>query len=137
MRVSVTCWRGSGAMGCRLNRSGETCSTAGRHTVFSKQIMALKCVFSYRVNLPCGPTCCTIRRAKRKKMQLQAVWDLQVNDEQNYINKLMTLTLFNNCLIQTFFSSTPGFIHDTERRKSDGGGSAMTPLKVSLIQDMR
>ncbi|XP_068176804.1 DENN domain-containing protein 5A isoform X7 [Antennarius striatus] len=31
----------------------------------------------------------------------------------------------------------PGFIHDTERRKSDGGGSAMAPLKVSLIQDMR
>ncbi|KAM9825554.1 DENN domain-containing protein 5A isoform 2-T2 [Syngnathus typhle] len=31
----------------------------------------------------------------------------------------------------------PGFIHDTERRKSDGGGSAMPPLKVSLIQDMR
>uniref|UniRef100_A0A668A4N7 DENN domain containing 5A n=1 Tax=Myripristis murdjan TaxID=586833 RepID=A0A668A4N7_9TELE len=30
----------------------------------------------------------------------------------------------------------PGFIHDTERRKSDGG-SAMPPLKVSLIQDMR
>ncbi|XP_077374515.1 DENN domain-containing protein 5A isoform X2 [Festucalex cinctus] len=31
----------------------------------------------------------------------------------------------------------PGYIHDTERRKSDGGGSAMPPLKVSLIQDMR
>nr|XP_057945136.1 DENN domain-containing protein 5A isoform X2 [Doryrhamphus excisus] len=31
----------------------------------------------------------------------------------------------------------PGFIHDPERRKSDGGGSAMPPLKVSLIQDMR
>uniref|UniRef100_A0A1A7YLC3 DENN/MADD domain containing 5A n=1 Tax=Iconisemion striatum TaxID=60296 RepID=A0A1A7YLC3_9TELE len=31
----------------------------------------------------------------------------------------------------------PGFIHDTERRKSDGGGSAMPPLRVSLIQDMR
>ncbi|XP_028332470.1 DENN domain-containing protein 5A isoform X3 [Gouania willdenowi] len=31
----------------------------------------------------------------------------------------------------------PGCIHDTERRKSDGGGSAMPPLKVSLIQDMR
>ncbi|XP_045888322.1 DENN domain-containing protein 5A isoform X3 [Micropterus dolomieu] len=31
----------------------------------------------------------------------------------------------------------PGFIHDTERRKSDGGVSAMPPLKVSLIQDMR
>uniref|UniRef100_A0A673CY69 DENN/MADD domain containing 5A n=1 Tax=Sphaeramia orbicularis TaxID=375764 RepID=A0A673CY69_9TELE len=31
----------------------------------------------------------------------------------------------------------PGFIHDTERRKSDGGGSAMPPLKISLIQDMR
>uniref|UniRef100_A0A8C9ZKF1 DENN domain containing 5A n=1 Tax=Sander lucioperca TaxID=283035 RepID=A0A8C9ZKF1_SANLU len=29
------------------------------------------------------------------------------------------------------------FIHDTERRKSDGGVSAMPPLKVSLIQDMR
>uniref|UniRef100_A0A4W6D3J5 DENN domain containing 5A n=1 Tax=Lates calcarifer TaxID=8187 RepID=A0A4W6D3J5_LATCA len=34
-------------------------------------------------------------------------------------------------------NATPGFIHDTERRKSDGGGSAMPPLKVSLIQDMR
>uniref|UniRef100_A0A1A8FF14 DENN/MADD domain containing 5A n=1 Tax=Nothobranchius korthausae TaxID=1143690 RepID=A0A1A8FF14_9TELE len=31
----------------------------------------------------------------------------------------------------------PGFIHDTERRKSDGGGSAMPPLRISLIQDMR
>ncbi|XP_069029519.1 DENN domain-containing protein 5A isoform X1 [Embiotoca jacksoni] len=31
----------------------------------------------------------------------------------------------------------PGFIHDAERRKSDGGVSAMPPLKVSLIQDMR
>uniref|UniRef100_G3PSU5 DENN domain containing 5A n=1 Tax=Gasterosteus aculeatus aculeatus TaxID=481459 RepID=G3PSU5_GASAC len=31
----------------------------------------------------------------------------------------------------------PGFIHDTERRKSDGGGAAMPPLKVSLTQDMR
>ncbi|XP_004543228.1 DENN domain-containing protein 5A isoform X4 [Maylandia zebra] len=31
----------------------------------------------------------------------------------------------------------PGFIHDTERRKSDGGGSVMPPLKISLIQDMR
>uniref|UniRef100_H3CVF5 DENN domain containing 5A n=1 Tax=Tetraodon nigroviridis TaxID=99883 RepID=H3CVF5_TETNG len=31
----------------------------------------------------------------------------------------------------------PGLIHDTERRKSDGGLSAMAPLKVSLIQDMR
>ncbi|XP_053721104.1 DENN domain-containing protein 5A isoform X2 [Synchiropus splendidus] len=31
----------------------------------------------------------------------------------------------------------PGFIHDPERRKSDGGGSAMPPLKISLIQDMR
>ncbi|XP_072321925.1 DENN domain-containing protein 5A isoform X4 [Eucyclogobius newberryi] len=31
----------------------------------------------------------------------------------------------------------PGFIHDTERRKSDGGVSAMPPLKISLIQDMR
>ncbi|XP_061877157.1 DENN domain-containing protein 5A-like isoform X1 [Entelurus aequoreus] len=30
----------------------------------------------------------------------------------------------------------PGFIHDPERRKSDGG-STMPPLKVSLIQDMR
>ncbi|KAG7276674.1 hypothetical protein CRUP_032023 [Coryphaenoides rupestris] len=30
----------------------------------------------------------------------------------------------------------PGFIHDAERRKSDGG-CAMPPLKVSLIQDMR
>uniref|UniRef100_A0A8C5AL39 DENN domain containing 5A n=1 Tax=Gadus morhua TaxID=8049 RepID=A0A8C5AL39_GADMO len=30
----------------------------------------------------------------------------------------------------------PGFIHDSERRKSDGG-CAMPPLKVSLIQDMR
>ncbi|XP_056134136.1 DENN domain-containing protein 5A isoform X2 [Lampris incognitus] len=30
----------------------------------------------------------------------------------------------------------PGFIHDSERRKSDGG-AAMPPLKVSLIQDMR
>uniref|UniRef100_A0A665VPH8 DENN/MADD domain containing 5A n=1 Tax=Echeneis naucrates TaxID=173247 RepID=A0A665VPH8_ECHNA len=30
-----------------------------------------------------------------------------------------------------------GLIHDAERRKSDGGGSAMPPLKVSLIQDMR
>uniref|UniRef100_A0A8C5F3W5 DENN domain containing 5A n=1 Tax=Gadus morhua TaxID=8049 RepID=A0A8C5F3W5_GADMO len=29
-----------------------------------------------------------------------------------------------------------GFIHDSERRKSDGG-CAMPPLKVSLIQDMR
>lgn len=36
----------------------------------------------------------------------------------------------------TFLLSS-GFIHDTERRKSDGGMSAMTPLKVSLIQDMR
>ncbi|KAK7913324.1 hypothetical protein WMY93_013535 [Mugilogobius chulae] len=40
-------------------------------------------------------------------------------------------------------SATPGglgptgFIHDTERRKSDGGVSAMPPLKISLIQDMR
>ncbi|XP_010789793.1 DENN domain-containing protein 5A isoform X2 [Notothenia coriiceps] len=31
----------------------------------------------------------------------------------------------------------PGFIHDVERRKSDSGISAMPPLKVSLIQDMR
>ncbi|XP_066556954.1 DENN domain-containing protein 5A isoform X3 [Amia ocellicauda] len=31
---------------------------------------------------------------------------------------------------------TPGFIQDTERRKSDTG-PAMPPLKVSLIQDMR
>uniref|UniRef100_A0A3B3B4J1 DENN/MADD domain containing 5A n=1 Tax=Oryzias melastigma TaxID=30732 RepID=A0A3B3B4J1_ORYME len=31
----------------------------------------------------------------------------------------------------------PGFIHDTERRKSDGGGSAMPPMRISLIQDMR
>uniref|UniRef100_A0A3P9KPG6 DENN/MADD domain containing 5A n=1 Tax=Oryzias latipes TaxID=8090 RepID=A0A3P9KPG6_ORYLA len=31
----------------------------------------------------------------------------------------------------------PGFIHDTERRKSDGGGSALPPLRISLIQDMR
>ncbi|XP_046897252.1 DENN domain-containing protein 5A isoform X1 [Hypomesus transpacificus] len=30
----------------------------------------------------------------------------------------------------------PGLIHNTERRKSDAG-SAMPPLKVSLIQDMR
>ncbi|XP_076011508.1 DENN domain-containing protein 5A isoform X4 [Genypterus blacodes] len=30
----------------------------------------------------------------------------------------------------------PGFIHDTERRKSDGG-AALPPLKVSLIHDMR
>ncbi|CAL8351934.1 unnamed protein product [Merluccius merluccius] len=30
----------------------------------------------------------------------------------------------------------PGFIHDPERRKSDGS-SAMPPLKISLIQDMR
>uniref|UniRef100_A0A665VNI5 DENN/MADD domain containing 5A n=1 Tax=Echeneis naucrates TaxID=173247 RepID=A0A665VNI5_ECHNA len=34
-------------------------------------------------------------------------------------------------------NATPGLIHDAERRKSDGGGSAMPPLKVSLIQDMR
>uniref|UniRef100_A0A8C6KNU5 DENN domain containing 5A n=1 Tax=Nothobranchius furzeri TaxID=105023 RepID=A0A8C6KNU5_NOTFU len=35
-------------------------------------------------------------------------------------------------------NATPGsFIHDTERRKSDGGGSAMPPLRISLIQDMR
>uniref|UniRef100_A0A672JBI2 DENN/MADD domain containing 5A n=1 Tax=Salarias fasciatus TaxID=181472 RepID=A0A672JBI2_SALFA len=34
-------------------------------------------------------------------------------------------------------NATPGLIHDTERRKSDGGMSAMPPLKVSLIQDMR
>uniref|UniRef100_A0A8C6T0B6 DENN/MADD domain containing 5A n=1 Tax=Neogobius melanostomus TaxID=47308 RepID=A0A8C6T0B6_9GOBI len=40
-------------------------------------------------------------------------------------------------------SATPGglgpsgLIHDTERRKSDGGVSAMPPLKISLIQDMR
>ncbi|KAG7468539.1 hypothetical protein MATL_G00143560 [Megalops atlanticus] len=32
--------------------------------------------------------------------------------------------------------SPPGFIHDTERRKSDAG-AVMPPLKVSLIQDMR
>ncbi|XP_033967004.1 DENN domain-containing protein 5A isoform X3 [Pseudochaenichthys georgianus] len=31
----------------------------------------------------------------------------------------------------------PGFINDVERRKSDSGISAMPPLKVSLIQDMR
>lgn len=37
----------------------------------------------------------------------------------------------------TLLSFTPGFIHDTERRKSDGGGSVMPPLKISLIQDMR
>ncbi|KAJ8406432.1 hypothetical protein AAFF_G00300060 [Aldrovandia affinis] len=30
----------------------------------------------------------------------------------------------------------PGFIHDSERRKSDAG-AALPPLKVSLIQDMR
>ncbi|KAJ8340189.1 hypothetical protein SKAU_G00348220 [Synaphobranchus kaupii] len=30
----------------------------------------------------------------------------------------------------------PGFIHESERRKSDAG-AAMPPLKVSLIQDMR
>lgn len=35
------------------------------------------------------------------------------------------------------FISSAGLIHDTERRKSDGGLSAMAPLKVSLIQDMR
>lgn len=53
------------------------------------------------------------------------------------INKLVTLVAvkLKNCL--TSFFSTSGFIHDTERRKSDGGGSAMPPLKVSLIQDMR
>lgn len=38
-------------------------------------------------------------------------------------------------LTSIFYSQ--GLIHETERRKSDGGGSAMPPLKVSLIQDMR
>lgn len=41
------------------------------------------------------------------------------------------------CLILYFLYSFAGLIHDTERRKSDGGLSAMAPLKVSLIQDMR
>uniref|UniRef100_A0A8C2XC31 DENN domain containing 5A n=1 Tax=Cyclopterus lumpus TaxID=8103 RepID=A0A8C2XC31_CYCLU len=34
-------------------------------------------------------------------------------------------------------NATPGCLGPPERRKSDGGGSAMPPLKVSLIQDMR
>uniref|UniRef100_A0A671WDA6 DENN domain containing 5A n=1 Tax=Sparus aurata TaxID=8175 RepID=A0A671WDA6_SPAAU len=34
-------------------------------------------------------------------------------------------------------SATPGGLGPPERRKSDGGVSAMAPLKISLIQDMR
>lgn len=52
------------------------------------RLMDLQCfqrklmyVFTFRVNLPCGPTCCTIRRAKRRKTQLQVVWDLRVSAE--------------------------------------------------------
>lgn len=50
-------------------------------SVFSAQLMTRMNVF--RVNLPCGPTCCTTRRAKRRQMQLQVVWDLQVKAEIN------------------------------------------------------
>uniref|UniRef100_A0AAQ4RPN1 DENN domain containing 5A n=1 Tax=Gasterosteus aculeatus aculeatus TaxID=481459 RepID=A0AAQ4RPN1_GASAC len=34
-------------------------------------------------------------------------------------------------------NATPGCLGPPERRKSDGGGAAMPPLKVSLTQDMR
>lgn len=57
---------------------------------------------------------------------------MKISSPVNKINKQI-----RNCPTSFLFSSTPGFIHDTERRKSDGGVSAMPPLKVSLIQDMR
>ncbi|XP_063737521.1 DENN domain-containing protein 5A isoform X2 [Eleginops maclovinus] len=53
------------------------------------------------------------------------------------INEVQHNTISNCCCNNRLFFFTPGFIHDTERRKSDGGISAMPPLKISLIQDMR
>lgn len=117
--------------------SHDWSSAPGGNIVLSVLMMTLACAVSFRVNLPCGPICCTIRRARRRKMQLQLVWDLQVNNAISWwtqlVNKLEAVVVITHPL----FPPTPGFIHDTERRKSDGGGSAMPPLKVSLIQDMR
>lgn len=87
-----------------------------------------------RVNLHCGPTFSIIKKTKRK-IQLQAVWDLQVNDEA--CSSEERKCNFGAAKFKIFFFPSAGLIHDTERRKSDGGLSAMAPLKVSLIQDMR
>lgn len=58
-----------------------------------------KCLWSYRVNLHCGPTFSIIKKTKRK-IQLQAVWDLQVKDEvcscegEKRVLELSKLSLF-------------------------------------------
>lgn len=89
-----------------------------------------------RVNLHCGPTFSITKKTKRK-IQLQAVWDLQVNNEA--CSSEERKCNFGAAIFKIFllFFLSAGLIHDTERRKSDGGLSAMVPLKVSLIQDMR
>lgn len=94
-----------------------------------------KRLWSYRVNLHCGPTFSIIKKTKRK-IQRQAVWDLQVKDEVCSCEEEKK-RVFGACLMWNFLYSSAGLIHDTERRKSDGGLSALAPLKVSLIQDMR
>lgn len=71
-------------------------------------------------------------------MPHQAVWDLQVRvNISSRLKQRYHVCMQVSLMFGFVFFTSSGLIHDTERRKSDGGLSAMAPLKVSLIQDMR
>lgn len=145
LQVSVTCWRGSGATGCRLNRSGNKWY---QHHLTWLILHSRRTYSALRDNN--GTILCFLFQGK------SALWSHLLHYQESKEKKSATpgglgppgkfwnlFTWQTNLhekmseVLNILFFYTPGFIHDPERRKSDGGVSAMAPLKVSLIQDMR
>lgn len=145
LQVSVTCWRGSGATGCRLNRSGKkkkwlqsACTPVLTYSALGGCV-ALMPVFSlsFKGKSALWSHLLHYQDSKEKKNATPGSLGPPGKNKNPFgwwsqsFNKPMASASV------TLLSFTPGFIHDTERRKSDGGGSVMPPLKISLIQDMR